>query len=1057
MGEYATKPSVAWLDNSSTIKAWPLWKSMDRHLEQTCSGIMQMLGITHWSCTEPLLRFLPGSDAPTLGLHASRHGAHVFQEGDVSCHMNFMKKRRLCFIHCVHGKFRVRLHHATNSDLKLQCAKGETFVFRHDRMGYSLFAEEETVVLQKWLLLECQQFAYQFGTHGLCDVTFPAPSAEDAVSVMSIDTMLPGKGTSPRHFTALLASGVDSLKELPQVRWDIEQYFEPDMDLATGKYYTRHAGMVMDSILMTFDAHFFGISPEEADLMDPTHRNSCQVGYTALYRAGWRRDSLLGAHLGCFFGNCNDDWVHAKRAGIEHSTQAASFPSAYVCSARLSHIFGMKGPTSTSDTACSSSLVACSLARAAMRPSSRRDRLQWSLVAGTNALLSPISFIGLSGPKMLSPHGRCFTFDKSADGFARGEGSTAITLHVEQSELTKRLAAVCGTCVNQDGRSASMTAPHGPSQQECILASLREARVEVEAVRVAELHGTGTALGDPIEVGALRSVMRKRKEPILQTSAKSNVAHGEANAGLAGVIKCISMLQASAQWPNVHLRLLNPHIDSTGYPTHIAAEICCYNATHGYSGVSSFGFGGTNARADLFGVAVNGPSKSCRRTSPLKSGRRVLIRCPFCLGGMEFPTCLIYPRATSETDDACLRADADDNYEMCSRCYAGAYSVGRPPWEEPIADNVSLLGTWSAWSQPQKMRRREDGTHVAVFRLGDAGMEGFRIILDADPRLAYYPACGYAGSDVRVLGPGVPAEGQMWIVDGRDDRAQQGTLYEVTFRFGDDTGCKHVSWIPVDPSRLLDDSLPSMFDHHYAVAGSWMSWRMAKMRQVRGEEGIHSLVFRIGVSGHEDFRFARDSDAAQLVYPAKLFPDDPSVPVRGPDSFGAHLSWRVRGAPGERVTLVLRVSDGAIRVMAATASGATQIWYNADRQSYSIAGSWDNWSSSSVMSPVLGTPETYTARVRMPAGGGEEFQVWLDGDRRRALHPDRARAPSGQGIVMGPSSQGDGFTFAMQGPAGVEYEITLSLGEHDKRRVVQWAPVQRADGTPAPALRFAAW
>merc|ERR550532_204493 len=126
---------------------------------------------------------------------------------------------------------------------------------------------------------------------------------------------------------------------------------------------------------------------------------------------------------------------------------------------------------------------------------------------------------------MLSAQGRCFTFDSSADGFSRGEGTTGISATITEKEPSGRLAVFCGTCINQDGRSASMTAPHGPSQQECLWGSLREANVIPNDVKVAELHGTGTALGDPIEVGALRGVMKVRDGPIFKTSAKSNIAH----------------------------------------------------------------------------------------------------------------------------------------------------------------------------------------------------------------------------------------------------------------------------------------------------------------------------------------------------------------------------------------------------------------------------------------------------------------------------------------------------------------------------------------------------
>merc|ERR1712125_120173 len=155
---------------------------------------------------------------------------------------------------------------------------------------------------------------------------------------------------------------------------------------------------------------------------------------------------------------------------------------------------------------------------------------------------------------MLTHRGRCFTFNDSADGFARGEGCGAVQLKVCEDSIAAmgRFAMLIGSAINQDGRSASMTAPHGPSQQDVIRASMREAGLDASMVTIAECHGTGTALGDPIEIGSLRGTMAKGRgaEALLCTSAKSNIGHLEAGAGMAGVIKCVSMLRSSCGSPN---------------------------------------------------------------------------------------------------------------------------------------------------------------------------------------------------------------------------------------------------------------------------------------------------------------------------------------------------------------------------------------------------------------------------------------------------------------------------------------------------------------------------
>ncbi|CAE7438131.1 ppsC [Symbiodinium sp. KB8] len=234
--------------------------------------------------------------------------------------------------------------------------------------------------------------------------------------------------------------------------------------------------------------------------------------------------------------------------------------------------------------------------------------LKHGLVIGSNLLLGPGGYISLSGPGMLTHQGRCFTFDNSADGFARGEGVGSVKLKVceDSVEASGRVAMLIGCSVNQDGRSASMTAPHGPSQQEVIRQSMREAGLSPNSITIAECHGTGTALGDPIEIGALRGVMRAdRARPILKTSSKTNLGHLEAGAGMAGLIKCICMLNYSSGAPNIHLLVLNPHLDVAGYPVYFESELLDYGSElrerDPFASLRFPGRRGTNARADVWG------------------------------------------------------------------------------------------------------------------------------------------------------------------------------------------------------------------------------------------------------------------------------------------------------------------------------------------------------------------------------------------------------------------------------------------------------------------------
>jgi len=388
---------------------------------------------------------------------------------------------------------------------------------------------------------------------------------------------------------------------------------------------TCHGAMIQQAEVEQFDNVFFGISAEETELLAPYMRCSMEVGYEALYHAGHRREDMKGWKCGVFVGDSGSDWDPQGYTTVK-TRPLTLLGRERACAARLSHILGLTGPISTSETACSSSLVATGICQMTMRfkeedqkTPSLATEISDGLVIGTNTLIGPGSYISLSGPGMLTSNGRCFTFDHSADGFARGEGIGAIKFKVCNGsvEAMGSFAKLVGACVNQDGRSASMTAPHGPSQQEVIRNSMREGGLSAGIISIAECHGTGTALGDPIEVGALRGVMKSgRTAPFMKTSAKTNIGHLEAAAGVAGLIKCILMLNYCCGAPNCHLLVLNPHLDVAGYPVYFETESVDFGHNSGLTGVSSFGFGGTNARADVWGHAIHGARYSLAGTLP---------------------------------------------------------------------------------------------------------------------------------------------------------------------------------------------------------------------------------------------------------------------------------------------------------------------------------------------------------------------------------------------------------------------------------------------------------
>eukprot|EP00820_Chromera_velia_P026862 Cvel_35394.t2-p1 / transcript=Cvel_35394.t2 / gene=Cvel_35394 / organism=Chromera_velia_CCMP2878 / gene_product=Putative inactive phenolphthiocerol synthesis, putative / transcript_product=Putative inactive phenolphthiocerol synthesis, putative / location=Cvel_scaffold6455:1-2906(-) / protein_length=968 / sequence_SO=supercontig / SO=protein_coding / is_pseudo=false len=394
------------------------------------------------------------------------------------------------------------------------------------------------------------------------------------------------------------------MSEVPLSRWNNEAVYDPDPD-TKGTTYVREAAFIEDVEL--FDNGFFSISAAEAKTMDPQQRHMLEVAYEALSHAGESRETLVGSSTGVFIGCCQNDWQSLGVKSGQSSALASTGGSSAVLSNRISYAFGLTGPSMTIDTACSSSLVALHGAQQGLRGGS----CDLAIVGGVNLMLGPFVFISFCKARMLSPGGRCKTFDASADGYARGEGAGAVVLQrVADVRAQKKavFAVVRGAAVNHVGRAASLTAPNGPSQQEVIRCALRDGGVEASDVCFVEAHGTGTALGDPIEVGALKAVYAEGREaanPLVVGALKTSIGHLEGAAGIAGFIKLVLVLQHRSAPPNLRLKQLNPHLDIEGFPVVFPTEAVALGGMGGATsslrhrkligGVSSFGFGGANA------------------------------------------------------------------------------------------------------------------------------------------------------------------------------------------------------------------------------------------------------------------------------------------------------------------------------------------------------------------------------------------------------------------------------------------------------------------------------
>ncbi len=425
-------------------------------------------------------------------------------------------------------------------------------------------------------------------------------SSYEPIAVIGMGCRFPGGADNPESFWRLLHDGVDAVTEIPHDRWNVEAFYDPDPS-APGKTYARHGAFL--NHVNTFDAQFFGITPREAVTLDPQQRLLLEVTWEALEHANLPPLQLSGSQTGVFIGISTFDY-----AGMQIGAQNPEGINAYfatgntLCMAagRLSYVLGLMGPSMSVDTACSSSLVSIHLASQSLR--SRECNL--ALAGGVGLILAPELYINFSKAKMLSPDGRCKTFDASANGYVRGEGCGVVVLKRLSDAIANGdniLALIRGSAVNQDGPGAGFTVPSGTAQERVIRQSLLNAGVSTDEVGYVEAHGTGTSLGDPIEVVALGGVFggRSRNNPLLIGSVKTNVGHLEAAAGVAGFIKTVLTLQHHEIPPHLHFRNPNTQIPWDKLPIEVVTKLKPWDSKKRIAGISSFGASGTNAHLVL--------------------------------------------------------------------------------------------------------------------------------------------------------------------------------------------------------------------------------------------------------------------------------------------------------------------------------------------------------------------------------------------------------------------------------------------------------------------------
>ena len=450
-------------------------------------------------------------------------------------------------------------------------------------------------------------------------VVSPTTIDNDAIAVIGMAGKFPG-AADPDELWRQLDANRDLISEVPATRWDWREIYG-DPHAEPGKTRVKWGGFVVDADC--FDAAFFGISPAEAEAMDPQLRLFLETVWSALEDAGYAASALSGSRTGVFAGVATADykelWAEARRNGLATSP-AEPFP--FMVANRVSYQFNFHGPSEVVDTACSSSLIAIHRAIESLR----HGNCDVALAGGVNVMASPRITIASSQAGILSEDGRCMTFDHRANGYVRSEGVAVVMLKPIGKALAdgdRILGVIRASGENHGGRAASPTAPNAAAQKQLLVDVYSRAGIDPTTIGYIEAHGTGTSLGDPVEVNGLKAAFAELYRlggleigPVhcALGSVKANIGHLEAAAGAAGLIKVLLMLRHRRIPGNPQLKTPNPYLQLDGTPFHLVAETRDWaeGVTPRRAGVSSFGVGGSNAHVvvEEYRAPASAPSKS---------------------------------------------------------------------------------------------------------------------------------------------------------------------------------------------------------------------------------------------------------------------------------------------------------------------------------------------------------------------------------------------------------------------------------------------------------------
>ncbi|MBL6449171.1 amino acid adenylation domain-containing protein [Fulvivirga sp. 29W222] len=638
------------------------------------------------------------------------------------------------------------------------------------------------------------------------------------VAIIGAECRFPG-APDIKSYSSLLYQGKFGVEKASEERWrdsEIKQWLkEIDQESPVFK-----GGFIQD--VDKFDADFFRISPREARNTDPQQRLLLEVGWHALENAGIPPLSLSGKKVGVFVGVSSNDYAHLQPWEADNIEPYSGTGNALsVVANRLSYFLDINGPSMSVDTACSSSLVAIHQACHSLIDQSS----DMVLAGGVNLVLNPKVSAVFDEAGMLSKDGKCKTMDATADGYVRGEGCGVVILKRLSDALNDGdiiQAIIKGTAVNHDGRSNGLTAPNGPAQKKVITDALRNAKVSVDDVGYFELHGSGTPLGDPIEVNSLVSLIQEQGSKAAKHwlgAAKANIGHLESAAGIAGLIKSVILLNKKQIPPQINFSQLNPNISLQDLPIEIAKKIEPWHTAENHkriAGVSSFGFGGTNAH-----VIVEEYSREIKKsTADLHERGEHLM----CLSAATEP-------ALRQLVEKYLTYLSNDEYDFADIAHSA--NNGRSHLSCRLI--VRATNTREAVGRLQSYLNSE--THIP-------GVEYADISLKPEPRVAFL----FTGQGAQYFGMGKQLfETNAYfreIITTCDHLLKDKfdlPLIEILYAGGDE-----------DKIHETANTQPALFAVEYALARLWESWGVVPDVVIGHSVGEYVAACIAGVFSLED-------------------------------------------------------------------------------------------------------------------------------------------------------------------------------------------------------------